>query len=282
MPSNEPRVADVWRRQACGIGSTIAAAVAILALTAPAAGMRRGGPVVWTLDNLARIGGHAVTVIGTPRVVSTPVGKAVEFNGATDGLMLDVNPIEGLARFTVEALFEPSPDGPEEQRFLHVSETGSERRLMMETRILPNHSWCLDTYLRMEAPGLTLLDRAKAHPASRWHAASLTFDGRTMTSYVDGVRELSGEVAFEPLKAGRVSIGVRQNLVSWFKGRIRLVRVTPEALPALAKLLVAARRVEPAHGLLRYVIRTPGRPCRSAAARGCCRGGSAEPSRPTR
>ena len=184
----------------------LALVLTTLALTAPAAGMHRGGPVVWTLDNLARIGGYPVTVVGTPRVVSTPVGKAIEFNGATDGLVLDVNPIEGLTRFTVEALVEPAPDGPEEQRFLHISETGSERRLMMETRILPDHSWCLDTYLRMEAPGLTLIDRAKTHPAGRWHAASLTYDGKTMTSYVDGVRELSGEVVFEPLKAGRVSI----------------------------------------------------------------------------
>ena len=53
-----------------------------------------------------------------------------------------------------------------------------------------------------------------------------------MTSYVDGVRELSGEVPFEPLKAGKIGIGVRQNLVSWFKGRIRTIRISPEALPA--------------------------------------------------
>ena len=211
MPSCEPSVAAVWRLRACGLGTAIAAAFATLALISPASGMRRGGPLVWTLDNLARIGGHTVTVIGTPRVVSTPVGKAVEFNGATDGLMLDVNPLEGLAQFTVEVLFEPSPDGPDEQRFLHVSETGSDRRLMKETRILPGRSWCLDTYLRMEAPGLTLMNRAKTHPAGRWHAASLSYDGRTMTSYVDGVRELSGEVVFEPLKAGRASIGVRRN-----------------------------------------------------------------------
>jgi len=224
-------------------GATVSAGAVVfpvLPLAAPTTGRQRGSQVVWTLDNLTRVGGHAVTVVGTPRVVPTPVGPAVEFNGSTDGLMLDVNPIEGLARFTVEALFEPSPDGPEEQRFLHVSETGSERRLMMETRILPDRRWCLDTYLRMEAPGLTLIDRAKTHPAGRWHASSLTYDGKTMASYVDGVRELSGEVAFEPLKAGRISIGVRQNLVSWFKGRIRLVRVTPEALPA-PKLLVAPK-----------------------------------------
>jgi hypothetical protein len=240
MHSNESRVWIVWRLRACGIGAAMAAALAIVALTAPAAGMRLGGPVVWTLDNLTRIDGHAVTVVGAPRIVSTPVGKAIEFNGTTDGLMLDVNPIEGLAQFTVEALVEPAPDGPEEQRFLHVSETGLDRRLMMETRILPDHRWCLDTYLRMEAPGLTLIDRAKTHPAGRWHAASLTYDGKTMASYVDGVRELSGEVAFEPLRAGRISIGVRQNLVSWFKGRIRLVRVTPEALPA-SRLLAAPK-----------------------------------------
>ena len=232
MRGHEPIAGEVGGRRALSIGVVLTVVVAALVPGTPAAARRRSEPVVWTIDNLARIGGHAVTVIGTPRVVSTPVGKAIEFNGATDGLILDSNPIEGFARFTVEVLFEPSPDGPEEQRFLHVSETGSERRLMMETRILPDHSWCLDTYLRMEAPGLTLIDRAKTHPGGRWHAASLTYDGKTMTSYVDGVRELSGEVVFEPLKAGRTSIGVRQNLVSWFKGRIRLVRITPEAQAA--------------------------------------------------
>jgi hypothetical protein len=232
MQSNRPSTGRARRYRAWVIGVVLPASLAILVPTAPVDAVRRADPVVWTLDSLTRIGGHAATVIGTPRVVSTPVGQAVEFNGATDGLMLDVNPIEGLVRFTVEVIFEPSPDGPDEQRFLHFSETGSERRLMMETRILPGRSWCLDTFLRMEAPGLTLLDRAKTHPTGRWHAAALTYDGRTMASYVDGVRELSGEVAFEPLRAGRASIGVRQNLVSWFKGRIRLVRVTPEALPA--------------------------------------------------
>ena len=105
-----------------------------------------------------------------------------------------MNPIEGLAQFTVEAVFEPAPDGPEEQRFIHISENGSERRLMMETRVLPDRTWALDTYLRMEAPGLALLDKAKTHPGGTWHAGALTYDGKTMTSYVDGVRELSGDV----------------------------------------------------------------------------------------
>jgi hypothetical protein len=187
-------------------------------------------PTVWPLDNLERIGGHAVTRLGAPRLVTSPLGGAVEFDGAADGLLLDVNPIEGLTRFTVEVLLAPSPEGPEEQRFIHISETGSDRRVMLETRMLPDRSWCLDTYLRKDAPGLALIDRAKKHSAGRWHVAAVSYDGRTMASYVDGVRELSGDVPFQPLGAGRISIGVRQNRVSWFKGRIRLIRISPEAL----------------------------------------------------
>jgi hypothetical protein len=38
-------------------------------------------------------------------------------------------------------------------------------------------------------------------------------------------------VPFEPLCAGRASLGVRLNRVSWFKGCLRELRVTPSALP---------------------------------------------------
>lgn len=235
-PSRQASIADASRRP--GLSAVFAAGMlAIVLLAAPGADARRAGQQVWAIDNLKAIGGHAVTLIGAPTVVTTPAGPAVDFNGATDGLLLDVNPVEGLAQFTVEVVFEPAPDGPEEQRFIHISESGSDHRLMMETRMLPDRAWAFDTYLRMEAPGLTLLDRAKTHPSGSWHAGALTYDGKTMTSYVDGVRELSGDVAFAPLKAGKISIGVRQNLVSWFKGRIRLIRISPEALPA-ARLMV--------------------------------------------
>ncbi|MCX6549575.1 MAG: glycosyl hydrolase family 28 protein [Acidobacteria bacterium] len=198
----------------------------------PARAARRGDQVVWTLDNLKTIGGHAVSLIGAPRVVATPAGPAIEFDGVHDGLLLEVNPIEGLAQFTVEALIEPASDGPAEQRFIHISETGTDRRVMMETRILPDHSWSLDTFLLDAPPGLTLLDRAKTHATDGWHVASLTYDGKTMTHYVDGVRDGEGAVPFGPMKTGRVSIGVRQNLVSWFKGKIAVIRISPEALPA--------------------------------------------------
>src|SRR5436190_23127052 len=60
---------------------------------------------VWTFDRIDRIAGHATTVLGHPRVIDTPLGKAVEFNGVDDGLQLDVHPLAGAETFTFEAIF---------------------------------------------------------------------------------------------------------------------------------------------------------------------------------
>lgn len=182
----------------------------------------------WRFDNLSRVGGHDVTLVGAPVVVQTDRGPAVSFNGSSDGLLIEANPLAGLARFSLEVVFRPAAGGPEEQRFVHVQESASENRALVELRMTRDGQWALDTFLRSPARGLTLLDRSKTHPAGRWHVATLTYDGRTMAHYVDGVRELSGEVAFEPLGAGRTSIGMRQNRVSWFKGEVHAIRVSPQ------------------------------------------------------
>jgi hypothetical protein len=197
-------------------------------------------PVLWQIDNLERIGGHVVSVVGAPRVVETKAGLAVEFDGRADGLFVDVNPLEGLTAFTIEVVFEPHVGGAEEQRFLHFEETDTGNRALVELRMLPDGRWCLDTFLRWGEAGLTLIDRSALHEGSRWHAAALAYDGRTMKHYVDGVSEQAGDVAFTPLGAGRTSIGMRQNLVSWFKGRIRLIRISPEALSRERLLIVDA------------------------------------------
>jgi hypothetical protein len=196
-----------------------------------ARGHPRGGettsapPITWTIDNLNSIGGHPVTVAGSPRLVDTPAGPAVEFNGATDGLFLDVNPLQGLKRFTLEVMLAPAAGGPEEQRFLHIQQSDADNRALLELRMAPDKTWCLDAFLRFGPPGLTLIDRALRHPSESWHTVVLVYDGRTMAQFVDGKKELEGVVEFGPMGSGRTSIGVRQNRVSWFKGRIRLVRV---------------------------------------------------------
>ena len=224
-------------------GRLVAAALLSLGASSGQGGIDPAGAsaTVWPLDDLKVIGGHPVTVVGSPRLANAGETAAVEFNGSTDGLFLDVNPLAGLERFTIEVIFLPAADGPEEQRFLHIEEAGSANRALIELRRLPDGSWCLDTYLRHGDEGLTLIDRGATHPSGRWYAAALTYDGKTMAHYVNGVREMTGDVRFGPLGAGRTSIGVRQNLVSWFKGQIRLVRITPDALPP-ARLLAAPAR----------------------------------------
>jgi xylan 1,4-beta-xylosidase len=192
-------------------------------------------PIVWDVDNLSRIGGNTLEIIGAPKVVATDVGPAVAFDGKSDGLLVNGNPLAGLSRFTLEVLFSPDADGIEEQRFVHIQESAAENRAMVELR-LAGGRWSLDTFLLHGAERLTLLDRAKTHTTAEWHVASLTFDGQTMAHFVDGIPQGSGSVAFKALAGGRTSIGVRQDRRSWFKGRIRSVRVTPSVLAPAAFL----------------------------------------------
>ncbi len=211
------------------------------AMRDPVARVAGPQPVVWKLDSLTRIGGQPVSVIGSPRVVATPGGPAIEFNGTSDGLLLDANPIAGLDRFTIEVVFEPAADGSEEQRFLHIEEPDTGNRALVELRLMPDRTWCLDTFLRHGDASLTLIDRDKRQASASWHAAALRFDGRTMSHFVDRERQLTGEVAFRPLGPGRTSIGVRQNRVSWFKGRISTIRISAEALDSGRMLAAPAR-----------------------------------------
>ncbi len=215
-------------------------ATAVLALALLAAAQPPAAPTFWRLDNLANAGGDPIQVIGRPSVVATEIGPAVQFDGASDGLLIERNPIEGLTRFTIEVLFLVDAAGPVEQRFLHIQESASENRALVELR-LNNGRWALDSYLRHDASQLTLLDPNRTTDAGAWHVASTTFDGATMRHYVDGVEHGAGGVEFTPMKGGRTSIGVRQNRVSWFKGRVHTVKFSPTALSP-AQFLVAPSR----------------------------------------
>lgn len=59
---------------------------------------------------------------------------------------------------------------------------------------------------------------------------ALVYDGKTMASYINGVKELEGEVTFEPMTNGRTALGVRLNRVFWFRGSIKEVRFHPAAI----------------------------------------------------
>jgi len=186
----------------------------------------------WTLDNLTAIGGHKVAVEGKPKLVDAEGPKAVEFNGQEDALVLEVDPVQGAAAFTIEAVFRPDAGGAREQRFVHMQENGSENRVMLETRLTEDGRWYADTYIRSGKADSALNDPKLLHPLGQWHSLALVYDGRQMTQYVNGQRELSRRIVAAPHGAGRMSIGMRLNRVCHFKGAIRMIRITHGALKA--------------------------------------------------
>ena len=187
--------------------------------------------VIWNIDNIESIGGNAVTVLGSPEVIDTPGGKAVEFDGEKDGLMVETYPLEGAGIFTLEVIFRPDTDGLPEQRFFHLQENGSNNRILVETRLTGDNRLYLDTFIKSGETDQTLQDASFTHPVGEWYNAALVFDGREMRHYVNGAKELSAELpSYTPLKKGKTSIGVRINRVFWFKGAVRTARFTHRAL----------------------------------------------------
>jgi hypothetical protein len=185
--------------------------------------------VEWKLEDLNNTKAEGVTRVGDPHAVDCPYGKAVHFDGTKDGLFLNTNPLENLDQFTIEVIFQPDGKAPQEQRFLHMGEVRGDR-LLLETRVTDDDRWCLDAFLLSGNSSQTLIDKNKLHPTEKWyHIAFVVDDGKTSV-YIDGQLELDGKIEFSPMKAGATSIGVRMNKVSWFKGAIYKIRITPKCL----------------------------------------------------
>jgi hypothetical protein len=218
---------------------TITIAAAIL-IAAPRAADQQGpkgngqDTQVWTFDRLDRMGGHATTILGNPRVIDTPAGKAIEFDGVDDALFVDVHPLAGAETFTWEAVFRPDGGAPE-QRWFHLQQANSDDRMLFEIRIVDGR-WCLDSYVHSATGEKALIDRTKLHALGAWYHVATVYDGREFRNYVDGVQQGSAEIRLTPQGPGRTSIGVRMNLVNYFKGAIRAARFTRRALSPAAFL----------------------------------------------
>ena len=184
----------------------------------------------WELNTVNNLGGYPTQVLGTPRLMEISQGKATEFDGQQDGIIVDVNPLAGMERFTLEVIFRPDAGGLKEQRFVHLHEADSENRILIETRLTENNRWFLDTFIRSGETNQTLYAEKFLHTVGEWFQAALVFDGREMRHYVNGIQEMSALIRYEPMKPGQISLGVRLNRVFWFKGAIRKVRFTHDAL----------------------------------------------------
>ena len=76
-----------------------------LALFQPLVAMAQQ-PIVWRFDNLKEIGGVTPTVLGSPKVVETEIGKAVHFEGksdAGDALLITVEDASQHVRIWVDS-----------------------------------------------------------------------------------------------------------------------------------------------------------------------------------
>jgi hypothetical protein len=204
---------------------------------------------VWRFDNLNKIGGFAAKPTGQPKVVDGPGGKALQFDG-DDSIFIAGRPLVGAKAFTIEAIFRPE-GGTFQQRFLHIAETDPvtgqdalptgtndpNARFMFEVRV-EQDQWYLDGFTQSKAGSKALIDKTKLHPVNRWYAVAQTFDGKIYRTYVDGVLQAEGELAFTPHGAGHVRAGARMNNVDYFTGSIAQARFTDRALASSALLKV--------------------------------------------
>jgi hypothetical protein len=195
----------------------------------------------WMFDRLDRIGGQATRILGNPRVIDTPLGKAIEFDGVDDAIFFDVHPLAGAKTFTWEVIFRPDSGGNPEQRFFHLQERNAasgqdtQIRLLFETR-LHGGVWYLDSFVNSASASKALIDPKMTHPLDRWYHVAMVYDGKEFRHYVNRVIQGSAMIAFTPEGPGRSSAGVRINLRDYFKGAIRVARFTPSALDSSAFL----------------------------------------------
>lgn len=197
--------------------------------------MAQAGATIWKLNSLSQVGKHTPEVLGKPQL-SNNGHTAVTFNGVNDGLIIPINPIEGWNKFTIEFLFKPDGDGPVEPRFVHFQDK-EENRGTLEIRLTRQKRWYLDAFLKNAKTadkGLALNDTSLQHDANKWYWVAMVYDGKMLSSYVNGVKEREGPINFPVMTSGQIAIGMRLNKVSWFKGAVSEARFYPEALPASA------------------------------------------------
>jgi hypothetical protein len=211
-------------------GVCLGAVLSVVAAPEPAKQM------TWRFDDTAVLGGHATKVLGHPKVIETPIGKAIAFNGVDDGLFADVHPLAGAETWTWEMIFKPDADGGAEQRIFHLQSidpaTGKDvpqERMLFEIRIRDGQ-WCLDSFATSGGQSKALLNCEKKYPFGKWYRVTTVYDGKSLKNYVGDELQGEGEVHLIPQRPGHFSVGVRINLVDWYKGAIYSTRFTRSAL----------------------------------------------------
>lgn len=182
----------------------------------------------WLMANLLREKSSNITISGKPQIIDSPYGEAVSFNGIDDAFFLNEMPLNSLQEFTVEMIFNPDATGLFEQRVLHIGEIKADR-LLLEIRAVDSN-WYFDAFAVSGLNKNPLADEKLIHPLGKWYHVAFVVTPNNLTTYVNGKQELKEPFSFLPIKTGQTSIGVRLNRVTWFKGAIYKIRITPKQL----------------------------------------------------
>lgn len=200
--------------------------------------------ITWNFDRLDKIGGLPVKVEGQPKVIDSPVGKAILFDGVHDSLYIEKHPLAGAETFTFEAIFRPD-GGAEAQRWFHLAErdqktglltnttgatTEPNSRFLFELRVVDGDKWYLDAFVNGASYNKALMFKDKLHPIGEWYHVAQVYDGKIYRSYVNSELQGEAELAFRPQGEGAASIGVRMNRVNYFHGAVAKARFTSKAL----------------------------------------------------
>lgn len=202
---------------------------------------------LWELNSLDAIGGNTLTVLGNPEVVSSDKGDVIKFDGNGDRLLVDNNPIGDSKAYTLEAIFKPDAGAlnrKNEPRFVHIQDPNDSqsKRITLELRVDANDKMYIDGFMLTDKSNLTLIDATKTHNTEEWVHAAITFDGSIFSTYVNGVKELSGAVSYSSKilnTIGKTSIGGRQNNKNYFSGLIKCLRITQAKLDPSQFMTVA-------------------------------------------
>ncbi len=168
-------------------------------------------------------------ISGEPKLVDSPYGKALWFDGIDDGVWLDELPLKGVASFTVEMIYRPDPNNaPFEQRMLHIGEDRGDR-MLLELRAVDGN-WYFDGYAKSGENKKALIDEQLLHPLGPWYHVAFVVTPDSLTTFVNGKQELQEPFPFLPIESGKTSIGTRIDKRSWFRGAIYQIKITPSQL----------------------------------------------------
>lgn len=180
------------------------------------------------LANFLQEKSSAIEINGKPQIINSPYGEAPSFNGIDTAFLLSEMPLHSLQGFAVEMIFKPEINAPFEQRILHIGEIKKDR-VLLEIRAVDSN-WYFDAFAVSGTNKKALADAKLLHPLGQWYHVAFVITKKSLTTYVNGIQELQEKFSFLPIETGQTSIGVRLNKVSWFKGAIYKIRITPKQI----------------------------------------------------